>query len=125
MSLNDAELWKKVEEFFETTFDAEKNVPLETMLFLIGVQELGSGQQKYSKDDKVNLIHIAVCRLLEPFGYFAFSHYDDDGFPHFDEVQPLPELKSNEQQLLMKKAVIQYFLDEGLFDAEILSQMSE
>lgn len=125
MSLNDAELWKKVEEFFETTFDAEKNVPLETMLFLIGVQELGSGQQKYSKDDKVNLIHIAVCRLLEPFGYFAFSHYDDDGFPHFDEVQPLPELKSNEQQLLMKKAVIQYFLDEGLFDGETLSQMSE
>ncbi len=125
MNLTDADLWKKVEEFFETNFDGEKNMPLETMLFLIGVQELGSGQQKYSKDDKVNLIHIAVCRLLEPFGYYAFSHYDDDGYPHFTELHPLPELKSNEQQLLMKKAVIQYFLDEDLFDAETLSNSSD
>lgn len=125
MKLSEAELWKKVEEFFEIHFDAEKNVPLETMLFLIGVQELGSGQQKYSKDDKVNLIHIAVCRLLEPFGYYSFTHYDKDGFPHFQEVKPLPELKSNEQQILMKKAIIQYFLDEKLFDEETLSLISD
>ncbi len=112
---NEAELWKKIVLFFEEHFQTEKNTPIETMLFLIGVQELGSGKQKYSKDDKVNLIHIAVCRLLEPFGYYKFSHYDDDGYPHFDEVEPLPELKPNEQQLLMKKAIIQYFLDENLF----------
>ena len=114
-ALNEAELWKKVETFFEENFDTEKNTPIETMLFLIGVQELGSGKQKYSKDDKVNLIHIAVCRLLEPFGYYKFSHYDDDGYPHFDETDQLPELKPNEQQLLMKKAIIQYFIDEELF----------
>lgn len=120
----DAELWKKVEEFFEKTFDAEKNMPVETMLFLIGVQELGSGQQKYSKDDKVNLIHIAVCRLLTPFGYYRFTHYDDGGYPHFEELQPLPELKSNEQQILMKKAIIQYFIDENLFDEETISLLT-
>lgn len=113
--ISEAELWKKVEAFFEKNFDTEKNVPVETMLFLIGVQELGSGKQKYSKDDKVNLIHIAVCRLLEPFGYYRFSHYDDDGYPHFEETASLPELKPNEQQILMKKAIIQYFMDEDLF----------
>ena len=113
--LNEAELWKKVEAFFEEHFQTEKNTPIETMLFLIGVQELGSGKQKYTKDDKVNLIHIAVCRLLERFGYYQNSHYDDDGYPHFDEVEQLPELKPNEQQLLMKKAIIQYFMDEELF----------
>lgn len=59
--LTEAELWKKVELFFEENFHTERNTPVETMLFLIGVQELGSGKQKYSKDDKVNLIHIAVC----------------------------------------------------------------
>ena len=62
------------------------------------------------------MLHIAVCRLLEPFGYYKFSHYDDDGYPHFVELQPLPTLKPNEQQLLMKKAIIQYFIDEELFD---------
>ena len=111
----ESELWIKIENFFSENFGTEKNPTIETFLFLIGIQELGSGQQKYSKDDKVNLIHIAVCRLLEPFGYYKFSHYDDDGYPHFNETDQLPELKPNEQQILMKKAIIQYFMDEELF----------
>ena len=61
--LTESDLWKEVESFFMENFDTEKNVPIETILFLIGVQELGSGKQKYTKDDKVNMIHIAVCRL--------------------------------------------------------------
>ena len=113
--MTEAELWSKVEEFFVENFDTYKHPQIDTILFLIGVQELGSGQQKYTKDDKLNILHIAVCRLLEPFGYYKFSHYDEDGYPHFDEVEKLPELKPNEQQILMKKAVIQYFMDEGLF----------
>ena len=111
----EAELWKQVEDFFIKNFDAEPNISIDTILFLIGVQELGSGKQKYTKDDKLNILHIAVCRLLEPFGYYKFSHYDDDGYPHFEELEELPELKPNEQQLLMKKAIIQYFVDEELF----------
>lgn len=122
--MTETELWKEVENFFVQNFDAENNVPVETMLFLIGVQELGSGKQKYSKDDKVNLIHIAVCRLLEPFGFFKFSHYDDDGYPHFEELEPLPELKPNEQSLLMRKAIIQYFMDEELFSPEIMNKIN-
>lgn len=121
--MKESELWIKVEQFFEENFHTEKNTPIETILFLIGVQELGSGKQNYSKDDKVNLIHIAVCRLLEPFGYYQFSYYDEDGYPHFEEIKPLPELKPNEQQLLMKKAIIQYFIDEKLFDEETLQQI--
>lgn len=112
----EAELWQKVELFFEKNFDAEKHIQLDSILFLIGVQELGSGKQKYTKDDKLNLIHIAVCRLLEPFGYYKFSHYDEDGYPHFEKQEDLPELKPNEQQILMKKAIIQYFNDEHLFE---------
>ena len=112
---SESQLWEEVEAFFVKTFDTEKNPQIDTILFLIGVQELGSGQQKYTKDDKLNILHIAVCRLLEPFGYYKFKEYDDDGYPHFDEVTPLPDLKANEQQILMKKAIIQYFIDEELF----------
>lgn len=122
--ITESELWKEVENFFAENFDTEKNVPIETILFLIGLQELGSGKQKYTKDDKVNMIHIAVCRLLEPFGYYTFSHYDDDGYPHFNETENLPDLQPNEQSLLMKKAVIQYFIDEKLFSEEILGQLN-
>ena len=111
----DSQLWEHVEAFFAENFDTDKHPQIDTILFLIGDQELGSGQQKYTKDDKLNILHIAVCRLLEPFGYYKFSHYDDDGYPHFEELEQLPELKPNEQQILMKKAIIQYFIDEELF----------
>lgn len=112
--INEIDFWIKIEEFFVKNFGTEKNPPIETLLFLIGIQELGSGKQKYSKDDKVNLIHIAVCRLLEPFGFYEFEDFDDDGWPNYKQLEALPELKPNEQQLLMKKAIIQYFLDENL-----------
>ncbi len=121
--ITEGELWTEVEHFFQERFDTEKNVSIETILFLIGVQELGSGSQDYTKDDKVNLIHIAVCRLLEPFGYYKFTHYDEGGFPHFEELEELPELKPNEQSVLMKKAVIHYFIDEMLFPEAILNQL--
>ncbi|SIS33670.1 hypothetical protein SAMN05421768_103364 [Chryseobacterium joostei] len=111
--MNESEYWKKIEQFFEDNFQTEKNPPIETLLFLIGLQELGSGQQKYTKEDKVNLIHIAVCRLLEPFGYYKFTHYED-GWPQFEKMEELPELRPNEQSLLMKKAIIQYFQEEEL-----------
>lgn len=123
--MTEAELWNKVSKFFEENFDTQKDAPIETILFLIGVQELGSGRQKYTKDDKVNLIHIAVCRLLEPFGYYKFSHYDKDGYPHFDQTAPLPELRPNEQSLLMKKAIIQYFVEEQLFDEKDLQYLEQ
>lgn len=112
----ESELWIKIENFFSENFGTEKNSPIETFLFLIGIQELGSGQQKYSKDDKVNLIHIAVCRLLEPFGYYQFEDYDEDGWPMYNQLEEVPDLKPNEQQLLMKKAIIQYFIDENLLE---------
>lgn len=114
--INEIKAWSQVEAFFEIHFGTEKNAPIETFLFLIGIQELGSGQQKYSKDDKVNLIHIAVCRLLEPFGFYTFEDYDEDGWPIYKQLEELPELKPNEQQLLMKKAIIQYFIDENLLE---------
>lgn len=122
--MTESELWREVELFFEDHFQTEKNVSIETILFLIGVQELGSGKQEYTKEDKINLLHIAVCRLLQPFGYYQFSHYDDDGYPHFEELQPLPELKPNEQQILIKKAIIQYFIDERLFNENILEHLN-
>ena len=56
-------------------------------------------------------MHIAICRLLEPFGYYDFSHYDADGWPHYTIKDQLPHLKAGEQTVLMKEAIVQYFLE--------------
>jgi hypothetical protein len=114
--MNEAQIWNQIEIFFKKKFAQEEVPDLNTIIFLIGLQELGLGYKKYKKDEKMNLIHIAVCRLLEPFGYYKLEGYDEDRWPHYELVEKLPDLKSNEQTLLMKKAVIQYFIDEGLLN---------
>lgn len=97
------EVVKKLEAKFGEGLD------LDAILLMIGVQELGMGYKKFSKDEKVNLLHIAICTILEPFGYYKFSHNDDDGWPHFEKLENLPALEAKEQEFLLKQAVTQYF----------------
>lgn len=86
-----------------------EGLELDAILLIIGIQELGMGHKDFSKDEKVNLLHIAICTILEPFGFYKYSHNDDDGWPHFDKVDKLPALQGKEQEFLLKQAVTQYF----------------
>ena len=58
-------------------------------------------------------MHVAICRLLEPYGYYAFDFVDPDGWPHYKIIAELPHLKAGEQSVLMKEAVVNYFLEKG------------
>lgn len=104
--------WEQVVGKISEQFGEGETLDLESIIYLIGVQELGQIKRKYKKDDKVNLMHIAICRLLEPFGYYEFSHFDKDGWPHYNVVEELPTLKAGEQSVLMKEAIVQYFLEK-------------
>ena len=112
--MTEPERWKKVSKFFKDNFSDGEEIDIDGMLFLIGVQELGIGKKKFKKDEKVNLMHVAVCRILEPYGYYRFDGKDADGWPQFELISELPDLKSNEQTLLMNKAIILYFEEQGL-----------
>ena len=85
---------------------------LDGITYLIGLQELGKFNKKFKKYEKVNIMHIAICRILEPFGYYEFSHFDSDGWPHYTIKEQLPFLKAGEQSILMKDAIVQYFLEK-------------
>ena len=52
--------------------------------------------------------------VLEPFGYYAFDYFDDERWPHFKLIEKLPPLKPGEQSILMKEAVVHYFIQKGL-----------
>ena len=88
---------------------------LDGIIYLIGVQELGQGKRQFKKDEKVNLMHIAICKLLEPYGYYEFDFFDKDGWPHYKIVTDLPNLKPGEQAVLMKEAIIHYFEELNFF----------
>lgn len=101
--------WENLTRTLADTFDEEPD--LQTILFLIGIQELGKGPIKYSKDEKQDLMHIAVCRLLSTYGYYELEGLDQDGWPHWNLVKKLPPLTLREQDLLLKQAVVEYFKD--------------
>ncbi|RCS25981.1 hypothetical protein DUT90_09380 [Polaribacter sp. WD7] len=82
---------------------------IDAIIYLVGVQELGQGHRTFKKDEKVNLMHIAICKLLEPYGYYEFDFFDDDGWPHYKTITTLPNLKPGEQTILMKEAIVNYF----------------
>ena len=56
-------------------------------------------------------MHIAICRLLEPYGYYEFDYFDEQGWPHYTIKETLPNLKAGEQSVLMKDAIVNYFLE--------------
>ena len=89
------------------------DLDVQGVLFLIGVQELGKGYQQFKKDEKIGVMHIAICTLLEPFGYYTFTGRDADGWPHWELNQSLPPLKPAQQHLLMRKSIIDYFNQDG------------
>ncbi|MCK5538989.1 MAG: hypothetical protein KAI79_19350 [Bacteroidales bacterium] len=103
------EQWNAIVLELSTKFADGDTLNLDAIIYLIGIQELGKGPQEYSKDDKVNLMHIAVCRLLEPYGYYEFDYTDPDGWPHYKLIKELPNLQAGEQTVLMKEAIIGYF----------------
>ena len=97
-------------------FSHGEDLNLDGIIYLIGVQELGQGKRRFKKDEKMNLMHIAICRLLEPFGYYTFEYFDDDGWPHYQMLTELPSLKPGEQTILMKQAIIGYFEEIAFFE---------
>ena len=106
--------WIKILDILSIQFNDGEPLDLENVIYLIGVQELGQTDSKFSKDQKLDLMHVAICRLLEPFGFYQFEYIDNDGWPHYKVMNKLPNLKSGEQTLLMKEAVINYFIEKEL-----------
>jgi hypothetical protein len=102
--------WESLQYKLSQQFADGELMELDAIIYLVGVQELGKPQEKFKKDDKINLMHIAICTLLEPYGFYEFEFIDEEGWPHFKNVSKLPALRAGEQTVLMKEALVTYFL---------------
>lgn len=90
----------------------KKPKDLNGVLFLIGVQELGQGHSHFSKEEKQDLLHIAICKVLSLSGYYDLEGVDKDGWPHWKLVKKLPHFDLLEQEKLLKLHVLEYFETE-------------
>ena len=107
--------WPQLQDRIAADFETERP-DIKVMLFLIGVQELGKGPKKFSKRQKEELMHIANCRLFSELGFYELEGLDQDGWPHWKQVKPIPSYTLLEQEMLIKSLIITYF--EELYGAD-------
>ncbi len=104
------ELKEKWETLEKTLTDDFGNKPdLNKILLLIGIRELGKVKKKFTKEDKVSLMHIAVCKLLSQSGYYELEGIDQDGWPHWKLIKKLPFINMFEQEIYLRHHVVEYF----------------
>ena len=96
---------------------------LEAILFLIGIQEVQFVKNIFTKEEKQDLIHIAICIVMAPSGYYILEHYDDEGWPHFKQIKDLPKVNMNDQELFLKEHVLLYFSNQENFNSNNLSNL--
>lgn len=97
------ELRKKLREQFGKAPD------LNAVLLLIGIRELGKVQEQFTKEEKQDLMHIATCAVLSRSGYYQLEYLDQDGWPHWKLLKPLPALNLKEQEDFLKEHILMYF----------------
>ena len=99
--------WLALRNKLKTQFGIKPD--MNGVLLLIGVQELGKGPLKFSKEEKQDLIHIAVCTLLAQSGYYSKESVDEDGWPHFKLLKTLPPINLMEQEDFLRDHILLYF----------------
>jgi len=101
--------WLKVRHYVKDAIGKNDLPDLQTILFLIGVQELGMLQTSFTKEEKQDLMHIAVCTLLSEDGYYDFKGNDQDGWPHWEKNRTIQKISLEEQENLLIEKTINYF----------------
>lgn len=103
--------WWKLEAKLLERFG--KKPDMEAVLFLIGMQETGFIQKKITKEQKQDLMHVAICTLLSQSGYYILEGKDEEGWPHFRQLKEIPPLQLIEQENFLKDHVLLYFEKNG------------
>jgi hypothetical protein len=103
--------WFAVRRFVKETFG--KRPDINAILFLIGMNELGIHKEEWEKEEKQDLMHIAVCRLYEKEGYYKFINRDAEGWPHYEIQKVIPNIHLKEQEGWLKEKIVAYFQENG------------
>ena len=101
--------WLQVRHLIKDRFNRAVLPDLNSILYLIGIQEANLNRKSFTKEEKQDLMHVATCHLLTMKGYYEFLGNDDDGWPHFNQIRILPYEGVAEQENFLKECVVEYF----------------
>jgi hypothetical protein len=100
--------WEKLQRCLKDRF--KQDLKLEGILFLIGIQEIGGKVRPFTKEEKIDLMHVGLCAVLELGGYYKKTYIDQDGWPHWNLVVPIENADILSQTNFLRYYIIQYFL---------------
>ena len=103
--------WLKVRHIVKDAVGKEELPSMNAILMMIGLQELGRWKEEFTKEEKQDLMHIAICRLLSYDGYYEFVGRDADGWPHWKALRVVDEECVKKQEQYLKLKIIRYFKD--------------
>lgn len=101
--------WLEVRTRIKESLGHDALPNMNAILLLIGVQELGQIRTTFTKEEKQDLMHIAVCHLLSLEGYYSFAGHDEDGWPHYEQVRIHDTTGLKTQEDWLKRLIIRYF----------------
>ena len=99
--------WYQVRNQVKEQFGERPDI--NAMLFIIGMNEVGIVKEKWEKEEKQDLMHVALCKMLSTEGYYELLGYDAEGWPIYEPVKGVPKLVLKEQDELLKRKIIEYF----------------
>ncbi len=105
--------WESLMNTLEKMF-GKKPESLESIFFLIGMQELGRVEEDFSKEQKQDILHIGICTVLGKAEYYTFAGRDEEGWPHYTPTKVLPSMTSTEEETFLKKYILLYFEDKKI-----------
>ena len=91
MSENEKIGWDEITKFVYDKFGISDEIS--TILLFIGIQELGRGFKKFSKQEKTDLMQMATCKVLSYKGYYKYNGLDHDKWPIWQRNKTLPTLR--------------------------------
>ncbi len=91
--------------------DFGTDADLVNLLYLIGVQESGSGFAQYTKDEKVALITIGNHKVLSYFGYYRLAGTGINNWPVYHEIKTPENLTQEQKDQLLQQGIVKYFTE--------------
>ena len=109
---NETKQYNEVCNYIKQQFGIEPTI--ESILYLIGIQELGCGFKEFTRDEKMDLINLGTIKMLSLFGFYHENKNVHEDWPLFeiDENKKLPT--GTDQEKYIKKGITEYFLKNKL-----------
>jgi len=85
------------------------DIDLNGVLFLVGIRERGLTFQPFSKEEKMNLIHLGSCTLYQEMGLTEKKGIDEDGWPIFVQKTLAPTIPEERKHKVLQDCAIRYF----------------